>query len=133
MRLLMVEDNEMNQDMLARRLRRRGFEVEVASDASQGIDAARRLQPDLILMDIGLPGMDGCEATRVLKADSRTASIPVLALTAHAMSSDRDKALAAGCDGFECKPVELPRLLDAIARCAARRIGHSDGTQNQGS
>ena len=113
-RLLLVEDNEMNRDMLSRRLRRKGHEVEIAVNGQDGIDSAQSLAPDLILMDMSLPILDGWEATRRLKADPATASIPVIALTAHAMSDDRQKALDAGCDDYDTKPVELPRLLDKI-------------------
>ncbi len=113
-RILLVEDNEMNRDMLMRRLQRKGFEVDVAVDGAQGVEKARSDRPDLILMDMSLPVMDGWEASRQLKADSSTAVIPIIALTAHAMSTDRDKALEAGCDEFDTKPVELPRLLDKI-------------------
>jgi len=118
-RLLLVEDNEMNRDMLSRRLRRKGFEVEIAVDGQDGIDRAHQAPPELILMDMSLPVVDGWEATRRLKADPATASIPVIALTAHAMSDDRQKALDAGCDEYDTKPVELPRLLDKIERLLA--------------
>ena len=114
-RILLVEDNEMNRDMLSRRLIRRKFEVLIATDGQQGIDMARQHQPDLILMDMSLPVIDGWEATRQLKADPRCASIPVIALTAHAMAGDRERTLQAGCDDYDTKPVELPRLLDKIA------------------
>jgi CheY-like chemotaxis protein len=113
-RILLVEDNEMNRDMLSRRLIRKGFEVDLAEDGQQGIDAAQRTRPDLILMDMSLPVLDGWEATRQLKDDPATASIPVLALTAHASEADRDQALAAGCDDFDTKPIELARLLEKI-------------------
>ena len=112
--ILIVEDNDMNLDMLTRRLQRKGYTIESARDGQDGVDAARRIKPDLILMDMSLPVMDGWEATRTLKADASTASIPVIALTAHAMQSDRDKAMAAGCDDFYTKPIELPGLLDII-------------------
>jgi CheY-like chemotaxis protein len=115
-RLLLVEDNEMNRDMLSRRLTRKGHEVEIAVDGQEGIETARALQPDLILMDMSLPVVNGWEATRTLKADPTTASIPVIALTAHAMSDDRQKALDAGCDDYDTKPVDLPRLLGKIQR-----------------
>jgi CheY-like chemotaxis protein len=110
-KILLVEDQEMNRDMLSRRLRKRGYDVEVAVDGAEGVEKARSETPDLILMDMSLPVMDGWEATRTLKADAATQSIPVVALTAHAMSSDREKALEAGCDAYETKPVELKRLL----------------------
>jgi len=120
-RLLLVEDNEMNRDMLSRRLRRKGYEVDLAVDGQEGIDRVRRDPPELILMDMSLPVVDGWEATRTLKADPGTASIPVIALTAHAMSDDRQKALDAGCDDYDTKPVELPRLLEKIERLLAAR------------
>jgi two-component system, cell cycle response regulator DivK len=113
-KLLLVEDNEMNRDMLSRRLERRGFEVIIAIDGQQGIDAAKEHKPDLILMDMSLPVLDGWESTRQLKADSTTQSIPVLALTAHAMAGERDKALAAGCNDYDTKPVDFTRLLGKI-------------------
>ncbi len=113
-KILLVEDNEMNRDMLSRRLERRGFTVIIAVDGSVGIAKARSEAPDLILMDMSLPIIDGWEATRQLKADPATAKIPVIALTAHAMAEDREKALGAGCDDFDTKPVELTRLLGKI-------------------
>src|SRR3712207_2363790 len=113
-RILLVEDNEMNRDMLSRRLQRRGYEVLVAADGAEGAALARQEQPDLILMDMTLPVLDGWEATRQVKADPATQSIPVIALTAHAMVEDREKALAAGCDDFDTKPIELPRLIGKI-------------------
>lgn len=113
-KILLVEDNEMNRDMLSRRLERRGFAVVIAVDGSIGIAKARSDAPDLILMDMSLPVIDGWEATRQLKADPATARIPVIALTAHAMAEDREKALGAGCDDFDTKPVELTRLLGKI-------------------
>ena len=115
-RILLVEDNEMNRDMLSRRLIRRGYEVALALDGEQGVAMARSEAPALILMDMSLPGLDGWEATRRIKALPETRAIPVIALTAHAMAGDRDKALEAGCDAYETKPIELPRLLDAIAK-----------------
>ena len=114
MRILLVEDNEMNRDMLSRRLLRRGHEVLFAVDGQEAVDMAASASPALILMDMGLPVMDGWEATRRIKADPRTRAIPVIALTAHAMAEDRDKALAAGCDDFDTKPVEIARLLAKI-------------------
>ncbi len=114
-RILLVEDNEMNLDMLSRRLRRKKFEVLVAEDGQAGIEVATAEQPDLVLMDMSLPVLDGWEATRRLKADPATRDIPVIALTAHAMSEDRQKALAAGCDDYDTKPVEFKRLLRKIA------------------
>jgi CheY-like chemotaxis protein len=115
-RILLVEDNEMNRDMLSRRLAKRGHQVEIAVDGAEGIEKARASAPDLILMDMSLPVKDGWTATRELKADPALRGIPVIALTAHAMAGDRDKALEAGCDAYETKPIELPRLLDAIAK-----------------
>jgi CheY-like chemotaxis protein len=121
-RILLVEDQEMNRDMLARRLTKRGYEVSIAVDGAEGVDKARTESPDLILMDMSLPVMDGWEATRTLKADEATRAIPVIALTAHAMSTDREKALEAGCDAYETKPVELPRLLEAMEKLLASRV-----------
>jgi two-component system, cell cycle response regulator DivK len=115
-RLLYVEDNEMNRDMLSRRLRRRGFEVLIAADGEQGVAMATAEKPDLILMDMSLPVLDGWEATRRLKAAPDTKGIPVIGLTAHAMATDRDKCLEAGCDDYDTKPVELGRLLEKIER-----------------
>lgn len=114
--ILIVEDNDMNLDMLSRRLKRKGFDVVAARDGQAGVDLAMSEKPDLILMDMSLPVMDGWEATRRIKADSETAGIPVVALTAHAMASDREKAMAAGCDDFYTKPIELPGLLDIMSR-----------------
>lgn len=113
-RILLVEDNEMNRDMLSRRLERRGFHVLLAADGAEGVATAQSEKPDLILMDMSLPVMDGWAATRNIKADESTRSIPVIALTAHAMESDREQALQAGCDDFDTKPIELPRLLGKI-------------------
>lgn len=113
-RILLVEDNEMNRDMLSRRLEKRGHTVLIAVDGAAGVEMAKKEKPDLILMDISLPVMDGWEATRQIKGDAATAPIPIIALTAHAMVSDRDKALAAGCNDFDTKPVELPRLMGKI-------------------
>jgi len=113
-RILIVEDNEMNRDMLSRRLERRGYQVILAMDGRRGLAAARSEAPDLILMDMSLPEIDGWEATRQLKSDDSTRRIPVIALTAHAMSSDRQKALEAGCDDYDTKPVEFQRLLTKI-------------------
>jgi CheY-like chemotaxis protein len=125
-RLLLVEDNEMNRDMLSRRLMRKGHEVEIAVDGQEGIEMARALGPDLILMDMSLPVVNGWEAARRLKADPATASIPVIALTAHAMSDDRQKALEAGCDDYDTKPVDLPRLLDKIQRLLGGGISSAE-------
>jgi CheY-like chemotaxis protein len=110
-RVLLVEDNEMNRDMLSRRLARREYEVLVAVDGKEGVEMAGSVAPDLILMDMSLPVMDGWEATRQLKASPETKAIPIIALTAHAMSGDREKAIEAGCDDYDTKPIELPRLL----------------------
>ena len=110
-KILLVEDNDMNRDMLTRRLARKGFETAEAVDGEQGIEAARSGRPDLILMDMSLPLLDGWEATRRLKADPATRGIPVIALTAHAMASDREQAVDAGCDDYDTKPVEIDRLL----------------------
>ncbi len=114
MKILLVEDNEMNRDMLSRRLQRRGYEVVMAVDGSQGIEMAQATAPDLILMDMSLPVVDGWEATRQIKADPATRHIPIIALTAHAMAGDREQALAAGCDDYDTKPTDLPRLLAKI-------------------
>ncbi len=113
-KILLVEDNEMNRDMLSRRLERRGFQVVIAVDGQQGVDLAEAENPDLILMDMSLPVLDGWEATRRLKGAPETRAIPIIALTAHAMSGDREKALEAGCDDYDTKPIELPRLLGKI-------------------
>ncbi len=112
--ILLVEDNEMNYDMLSRRLRRKGYEVLVATDGQAGIEMARAQLPDLILMDMSLPVVDGWEATRQLKAGDQTRHIPIIALTAHAMAGDRDQALAVGCDDYDSKPVEFDRLVGKI-------------------
>jgi CheY-like chemotaxis protein len=113
-KILLVEDSEMNRDMLARRLAKRGYEVVIAVDGAQGVTLAQTEAPDLILMDMTLPVLDGSEATRQLKAAPATRSIPVIALTAHAMAGDREKALEAGCDDYDTKPIELERLLGKI-------------------
>jgi two-component system, cell cycle response regulator DivK len=113
-KILLVEDNEMNRDMLSRRLQKNGYEVVIAIDGEEGVATARVEAPALILMDMSLPGIDGWEATRRLKTAPETRAIPVIALTAHAMTGDRDKALTAGCDDFDTKPIELPRLLSKI-------------------
>ena len=115
-RVLYVEDNEMNRDMLSRRLQRRGFEVLIAGDGEQGVTLAAAEKPDLILMDLSLPVLDGWEATRRIKAAPDTRHIPIIGLTAHAMAADRDKCLEAGCDDYDTKPVELGRLLEKIER-----------------
>ena len=113
-KILLVEDNEMNRDMLSRRLERKGYAVMVAVDGQEGVTKARTETPDLILMDMSLPVLDGWEATRQLKADASTRGIPVIALTAHAMASDEQRAREAGCDDCDTKPIELPRLLQKI-------------------
>ncbi len=113
-KLLLVEDNEMNRDMLSRRLQRRGYEVIIAVNGEEGVKIAQSEAPDLILMDMSLPVLDGWEATQRLKAAPNTQSIPILALTAHAMSGDREKAIEAGCDDYDTKPIEFSRLLEKI-------------------
>ncbi len=115
-RLLLVEDNEMNRDMLSRRLQKKGFEVICASDGESAVAMTRAQKPDLVVMDLSLPILDGWEATRRIKADPETHAIPVLVLTAHAMEPDRERALAAGCDEYDTKPVEMTRLLGKIGR-----------------
>jgi CheY-like chemotaxis protein len=115
--VLLVEDNELNRDMLSRRLLRSGYTVVIATDGADGVLKARSEQPDIILMDISLPVMDGWEATQQLKANPQTAQIPIIALTAHAMAGDREKALAAGCNDYDTKPIKLPRLLGKIEGC----------------
>ncbi|HUE19662.1 MAG TPA: response regulator, partial [Stellaceae bacterium] len=112
--ILLVEDNEMNRDMLSRRLSRKGYAVVMAPDGQQGVDLAASEMPDLILMDMSLPVLNGWEATRTVKGDDATKTIPVIALTAHAMAGDREKALEAGCDDYDTKPVDFPRLLGKI-------------------
>ncbi len=119
-KILLVEDNEANRDMLSRRLQRKGFEVTIAVDGGQGLDYANRDRPNLILMDMSLPILDGWETTRRLKADPQTAHIPIVALTAHAMSGDRERALQAGCDDYDTKPVEFARLLGKIEALLAQ-------------
>ena len=120
-KILLVEDNEMNRDMLSRRLARRGFEVLIAVDGAQGVAMACAENPDLILMDMSLPILDGWCATRQLKANAQTQDIPLIALTAHAMADDREKALQAGCDDYDTKPIELPRLLRKMDRLLAAK------------
>ena len=112
--ILLVEDNELNRDMLSRRLSRKGFEVRFALDGQEAVEKAKTLKPDLVLMDIGLPVLDGYDATRAIKSDDSTKSIPVIALTAHAMAEDRKQCLDAGCNDFDTKPIDLPRLLGKI-------------------
>jgi len=130
-KILLVEDNEMNRDMLSRRLERKGFAVVMAVDGQSGVEMAHSETPDLILMDMSLPILDGWEATRRLKGDLATRQIPIIALTAHAMSSDRDKALEAGCDDYDTKPVELPRLLAKIEALLSAAGQSPNRTPNQ--
>jgi CheY-like chemotaxis protein len=113
-RILLVEDNELNSDMLTRRLQKRGYEVHLATDGEQAVVMTKSLQPNLVLMDISLPLIDGCEATRRIKADPATQGIPIIALTAHALPTEKSRALEAGCDDYDTKPVELQRLLGKI-------------------
>jgi two-component system cell cycle response regulator DivK len=113
-KILLVEDNEMNRDMLSRRLLRKGYEVVIAVDGEQAVAMAQSEKPDLILMDMSLPVIDGWEATRRVKASETSSGIPIIALTAHAMSGDRERALGAGCDDYDTKPIEMPRLLEKI-------------------
>ena len=115
-KILLVEDNEMSRDMLSRRLTRQGYDVLIAYDGARGVELAQSEHPDLVLMDMSLPVLDGWEATQRLKADPATRAIPVIALTAHATAADREKALAAGCDDYDTKPVELSRLLEKMQR-----------------
>jgi CheY-like chemotaxis protein len=114
-KVLIVEDNEMNRDMLSRRLQRRGFSVVIAVDGAEGVSMAKAEKPDLVLMDMSLPVMNGWEATRIIRADAATAAIPVIALTAHSMPGDREKAMEAGCNDYDVKPVEMSRLLDKMS------------------
>jgi two-component system cell cycle response regulator DivK len=120
-KILLVEDNEMNRDMLSRRLERKGFQVVMALDGGQGVEMASSEKPDIILMDMSLPVLDGWTATQKLKSNPTTALIPVIALTAHAMAGDEQKARAAGCDDYDTKPIELPRLLEKIQSLLDRR------------
>ena len=115
MKILIVEDNEMNRDMLSRRLIKKGFEIIIAVDGEEGVKKTFSEKPDLILMDMSLPVMDGWEATKKLKSNSDTSKIPIIALTAHAMAQDKEKALAAGCDEYDTKPIDLNRLLNKIS------------------
>ncbi len=121
--ILLVEDNELNRDALSRRLERRGFDVRTAADGVQGLGLARELSPDLILLDLALPQLDGWEVTRRLRGDAATRALPIIALTAHALAGDRERALTAGVDDFDTKPVEFPRLLGKIEAQLARRTG----------
>jgi two-component system cell cycle response regulator DivK len=120
--LLIIEDNEDNREMLSRRLMKNGYKILIAPDGELGVALAQSELPDLILMDLGLPVMDGWEATRLLKSMAETKAIPIIALTAHAMSEDREQAIAAGCDEYDTKPVELPRLLNKIETLLTRRV-----------
>lgn len=120
-KILMVEDNEINRDMLFRRLQRKGYEVITAVDGEQGVAMARSAEPDLVLMDMSLPVLDGWEATRILKAMPETCAIPVIALTAHAMAGDQQKAMEAGCDDYDTKPIDLKRLLEKMEALLARQ------------
>jgi two-component system cell cycle response regulator DivK len=119
-KILLVEDNEMNRDMLSRRLTRNGYQVSIATDGQQGVDMALSERPDIILMDMSLPVIDGWEATRRIKANDATRGVPVIALTAHAMAGDREKAMEVGCDDYDTKPVEIARLLGKIAALLKR-------------
>ncbi|MGH7588116.1 MAG: response regulator [Gemmatimonadota bacterium] len=122
-RILLVEDNEMNRDMLSRRLARKGYEVALAVDGRQGVEMAQTMDYDLVLMDMSLPEVDGWDATRQLKSDPATEALPIIALTAHAMSGDREKALEAGCDDYDTKPIEMERLLGKMEALLARPGG----------
>ena len=122
-KILLVEDNELNRDMLSRRLQRKGHEVLMAEDGAQAVATAERESPELILLDMSLPVVDGWEAARRLKASPATAGIPIIALTAHAMSGDRERALEAGCDDYDTKPVDFPQLLGKIEAALARKAG----------
>jgi CheY-like chemotaxis protein len=128
-KILLVEDNEMNRDMLSRRLQRKGYLVVLAVDGQSGVEMAKTQAPDLVLMDMSLQVLDGWEATRRLKADAATKHIPIIALTAHAMSGDREKALEAGCDDYDTKPVELPRLLGKIEALLRKGGGKTAATE----
>jgi CheY-like chemotaxis protein len=123
-KILLVEDNEMNRDMLSRRLQRKGYEVILAVDGEQGVQASRAESPDLVLMDMSLPILDGWEATRRLRAEEATRALPIIALTAHAMPGDEQKALEAGCDDYDTKPIDLPRLLGKIEALLQRKSAH---------
>ena len=129
--ILLVEDNEMNRDMLSRRLQRLGYDVSIACDGLEGLAMARQAPADLILMDMSLPGMDGWEVTRHLKAEAATRSVPVIALTAHAMVTDREQAMAAGCDDYDTKPVELARLLTKIEALLSRPVDGLDPREKE--
>lgn len=120
-KILLVEDNEMNRDMLSRRLVRKGYEVIIAVDGAEGVEMSISKEPDLILMDMSLPVLDGWQATTQIKANSETEEIPVIAITANAMAGDREKCLAAGCDDYDTKPIEFPRLLDKIQKLLSKK------------
>jgi two-component system cell cycle response regulator DivK len=120
-KILLVEDNEMNRDMLTRRLERKGYEILVAGDGAQGVAVAQAQKPDLILLDMSLPVLDGWAVARALKSSVETLDIPIIALTAHAMAGDRERSLESGCDDYETKPIEMPRLLSKIAALIAAR------------
>jgi len=120
-KILLVEDNEMNRDMLSRRLVRKGYEVLIAVDGAEGVEMSISKEPDLILMDMSLPVLDGWQATTQIKANSETQEIPVIAITANAMAGDREKCLAAGCDDYDTKPIEFPRLLDKIQKLLGKK------------
>ena len=128
-KILLVEDNEMNRDMLSRRLQRKGYQVVLALDGQSGVELAQSEAPDLILMDMSLPVLDGWEATRKLKAAPRTRAVPIIALTAHAMAGDRERAIESGCDDYDTKPIELPRLLGKIEALLSRGETASAGKQ----
>ena len=132
-KILLVEDNEVNRDMLMRRLQRQGFTVCFAVDGPSGFASAAQERPDVILMDVALGKMDGWEATQLIKANPRTAAIPIIALTAHALASDRDKSIEVGCADFDTKPVDLPRLLEKIHACLAASARQSDPRPSEGS
>jgi len=119
-RILIVEDNEMNRNMLSRRLQKRGFEVCIAEDGQAGVDMTKELMPDVVLMDMSLPVLDGWQATRAIRSDPATVGVPIIALTAHAMPEDEGQALAAGCNDYDTKPIDLPRLLEKISNCLSR-------------
>lgn len=120
--VLIIEDNPINRDVLGRRLTKRGYNVRFAEDGPSGVEATRKLKPDVVLMDIGLGEMDGCEATRIIKSDPEMVNIPIIALTASAFETDRRKAFEAGCNDFDTKPVDLPRLLTKIQNCLPHAI-----------
>ena len=132
-KILLVEDNEFNRDMLGRRLQRNGFQVCFAVDGPGGVEMAQSEMPDLVLMDIALGEMDGWEATKLIKANPKTAKIPVIALTAHALASDRETSVQVGCAEYDTKPVDMPRLLEKIRRCLASTQGNASSQGNTNS